>query len=274
MAIQISSDGRTFTLQTEKSSYQMMADAHDVLLHLYYGRKIAAENLEERIFRSDVGFAGNPPEAGEDRTYSLDVLPQELPGSGVGDYREDMVRLYHADGSCAADFRFESYEVQEGAYRIPGLPAAYDTGEEKGETLVITMRETASAVKVKLYYGVFEKENAITLHLDTEIPELFENEWHNRPDVARDVVRLRERREKRILPTEPQDNIYARPKGSVTIDNNLYQRYEGEIEITKRDLPCDQKVNVLGQVKNYDLALLDYIGSDTRVIFRKSNKQE
>ena len=71
MAIQISSDGRTFTLQTEKSSYQMMADAHDVLLHLYYGRKIAAENLEERIFRSDVGFAGNPPEAGEDRTYSL-----------------------------------------------------------------------------------------------------------------------------------------------------------------------------------------------------------
>ena len=32
MAIQISSDGRTFTLQTEKSSYQMMADAHDVLL--------------------------------------------------------------------------------------------------------------------------------------------------------------------------------------------------------------------------------------------------
>ena len=162
MAIQISSDGRTFTLQTEKSSYQMMADAHDVLLHLYYGRKIAAENLEERIFRSDVGFAGNPPEAGEDRTYSLDVLPQELPGSGVGDYREDMVRLYHADGSCAADFRFESYEVQEGAYRIPELPAAYDTGEEKGETLVITMRETASAVKVKLYYGVFEKENVIT----------------------------------------------------------------------------------------------------------------
>lgn len=27
---------------------------------------------------------------------------------------------------------------------------------------MITMRETASAVKVKLYYGVFEKENVIT----------------------------------------------------------------------------------------------------------------
>lgn len=162
MAIQISPDGRTFTLQTAKSSYQMMADAYGVLLHLYYGRKIAAENLEDRIFKSDVGFAGNPVEAGTHREYSLDVLPQELPGSGVGDYREDMIRLYHTDGSCAADFRFEGYEVQEGAYRIPGLPAAYDTGEETGETLVITMRETASDVKVKLYYGVFEKENVIT----------------------------------------------------------------------------------------------------------------
>lgn len=128
---------------------------------------IVEEKLQRRIWKnvfSEVmsGLRANPPEAGEDRTYSLDVLPQELPGSGVGDYREDMVRLYHADGSCAADFRFESYEVQEGAYRIPGLPAAYDTDEEKGETLVITMRETASAVKVKLYYGVFEKENVIT----------------------------------------------------------------------------------------------------------------
>ena len=85
---------------------------------------------------------------------------------------------------------------------------------------------------------------------------------------------MQESREKRLLPTEPQDNIYARPKGSVTIDNNLYQRYEGEIQITKRDLPCDQKVNVLGQVKTYDLALLDYISSNTRVIFRKATKQE
>lgn len=58
----------------------------------------------------------------------------------------------------------------------------------------------------------FEKEDAITLHLDSEIPELFENDWHNRLDVARDVVRLKESREKRLIPTFPQDNIYARPK--------------------------------------------------------------
>ena len=73
-----------------------------------------------------------------------------------------MVRIRHADGSCAADFRFVSAEVQDGSYRVPGMPALYDTEEEKGETLVITMKEKASDVVLKLFYGVFEKQNVIT----------------------------------------------------------------------------------------------------------------
>lgn len=116
----------------------------------------------------------------------------------------------------------------------------------------------------------YQNEHAITLRIDTDIPELFENSWHNRPDVARDVVRLRESREKRFLPIVPLDNIFVRPKGCVTIDNNLYSRYQGEIEITKRNLPNDERVNVLAQVDDYDLPLLDYIGSNTRVIFKKN----
>ena len=66
MAIQISADQRTFTLQTKSSSYQMAVDAYGVLLHLYYGKKIEAENLEYLIYKSDVGFSGNPVEAGKD----------------------------------------------------------------------------------------------------------------------------------------------------------------------------------------------------------------
>lgn len=162
MAIQISPDGRTFTLQTKESSYQMKADAYGVLLHTWYGKKIEAENLEDLIFRSDVGFSGNPVEADRGREYSLDWLPQELPSSGVGDYRSDMLRICYENGSSAADFRFVSYEKLDGSYRIPGMPALYDTEEEQGETLVISMRETASGVMVKLYYGVFEEENIIT----------------------------------------------------------------------------------------------------------------
>lgn len=105
MAIKVSENGRLFTLQTKDSSYQMFADEKNVLLHLYYGEKIGEENLSGLIFCTDMGFAGNPEEAGLNRKYSLDALPQEIPGSGVGDFRDDMIEIRHADGSFAADFR-------------------------------------------------------------------------------------------------------------------------------------------------------------------------
>ena len=162
MAIKVDKEGRLFHLQTKDSTYQMYADEKGILLHTYYGKKIDEENLCGLICRADVGFSGNPPEAGEDRSYSLDCLPQEMPGSGVGDYRDDCIRLRHNDGSMAADFRYVGYEIQEGAYRIPGLPALHDSEEEQGQTLVIALREVASQVVVRLYYGIFEEENVIT----------------------------------------------------------------------------------------------------------------
>ena len=162
MAIQISPNGRLMTIQTNDSSYQMLADKNGVLLHLYYGSSIGAEDLSDLIVRSDVGFSGNPEEAGLDRTYSLDTLPQEVASSGVGDFRDDSVRLAHPDGSCAADFRFESCEVVSGAYSIPGMPALYDTDKKNSETLIIKMKEKASGAILHLYYGVWEEENVIT----------------------------------------------------------------------------------------------------------------
>lgn len=56
MAIQISPNGRLMTIQTNDSSYQMLADKNGVLLHLYYGSSIGAEDLSDLIVRSDVGF--------------------------------------------------------------------------------------------------------------------------------------------------------------------------------------------------------------------------
>ena len=162
MGIEVGKNGRLFTLQTKDSSYQMLADEKGVLLHLYYGGRSDGDDLSDLIVRSDVGFSGNPEEAGRDRTYSLDTLPQEAPSSGVGDYREDMVRLTHADGSFAADFRFDRYEILPESYRIPGMPALYDTEEERSETLIIYLKEKASGAELALYYGVWEAQNVIT----------------------------------------------------------------------------------------------------------------
>jgi uncharacterized protein len=88
---------------------------------------------------------------------------------------------------------------------------------------------------------------------------------HNRPDNARDVIRSEESRMSGMFKNvkiEPS-NCIERRKGAVTIDNDLYLRYKGEIQIARRALPQDNKVNVIGQVVAEDLPLLYYIKGGT-----------
>ena len=83
----------------------------------------------------------------------------------------------------------------------------------------------------------------------------------NRWDAARDCIRSMESRQYGLIGThllEPTNTI-TRNKGSITVDNERYGRYRGELQITKRDLPADEKVNVVGRVINEDLGLLPYI---------------
>ena len=78
MAIQYQENGRIFTLHTDHSTYQMKADSYGNLLHLYYGDRTEG-SMEYLLTFGDRGFSPNPYEAGDDRTYSLDALPQDYP---------------------------------------------------------------------------------------------------------------------------------------------------------------------------------------------------
>lgn len=136
MAIIMNQAEQVFTLQTKRTTYQMKAGDYGILLHLYYGARVEDCTMDYLLHRKDVGFSGNPYEAGEDRTFSLDTLPQEFPSYGVGDYRNNCVGVCQADGTRAADFRYVSWEIREGAHKIPGLPCLFDE-DETAETLVI-----------------------------------------------------------------------------------------------------------------------------------------
>lgn len=50
-----------------------------------------------------------------------------------------------------------------------------------------------------------------------------------------------------------------RLRGMITMDNDLYGRYRGEVQIALRNLPADERVNVIGQVIEEDLELLSHI---------------
>ena len=109
----------------------------------------------------DAGFSGNIYEAENERTYSLNTLPQEYSTSGVGDFRISAISVTHEDGSNALDLRVREYQIKKGKYEIPGLPAVY-AKEDEAETLEITLKDTATEAEVILKYGVFEKEDVIT----------------------------------------------------------------------------------------------------------------
>lgn len=152
---------KVFVLRTQNSMYQMQIGKYDTLVHLYYGADIGDTEATHRIVCLDRGFSGNPYEAGEDRTFSLDVLPQEYSGYGNGDYRINSLEVQHEDGSDAVHLRYESYRMEKGKYSLKGLPAMYGN-EDEAETLEITLYDRISNLKVYLLYAVFPELDVIT----------------------------------------------------------------------------------------------------------------
>lgn len=160
MAILFQEEKRIFTLQTKQTTYQMKVDDFGFLLHLYYGAKVSGE-MDYLLTYYDRGFSGNPNDVGNNRTYSMDVLPQEYPTLGTGDYRNSAFVLRNHDESACCDLRYAGHEIREGKYELPGLPAVYAKPEE-AQTLEIVLEDAVSKVRVRLLYGVLEDEDIIT----------------------------------------------------------------------------------------------------------------
>ena len=161
MGIIYNEKARTFTLHTHNTTYQMQVDPYGFLLHLYYGKKTDGSCMDYLLTYYDRGFSGNPFDAGDDRTYSMDALPQEYPSYGTGDYRSTALIVENADGSTACDLRYRSHHIFNGKYKIPGLPAVY-ADETESQTLEIVMEDAVTGVEVTLQYGVLPDYDVIT----------------------------------------------------------------------------------------------------------------
>ncbi len=105
-------------------------------------------------------------------------------------------------------------------------------------------------------------EGYISLHAKIDEKYIFVKNMvhHDRPDSSEYVIRSQESREfsSQGKLFEP-DNISQRKKGSISIGNSEYLRYSGELEIARRDLDKEPKVNIIGYVMPSDIKYLDYI---------------
>ena len=110
------------------------------------------------------------------------------------------------------------------------------------------------------------KDDCVTLaaELLTDDPatrELLTHTFTSRVDAARDAVRAQESRvyiTKTKTTIAPANNIERR-RGTITIDNETAGRYMGELDIMKRALPADPRVNVCARIVPEDLPLLGCI---------------
>lgn len=160
MGIYINEQEKFFSLKTNNTEYQMQADEYGVLKHIWYGERVE-NNMSYLLEYPDVGFSGNPYDAGNDRTYSLNTLPLEYACSGIGDFRIPAVSVKHSDGSCALDLRYKSFKIKKGKYNITGMPAVYGN-ESDSETMEIILYDTSGKIEITLRYGVLEKYDIIT----------------------------------------------------------------------------------------------------------------
>ena len=161
MAARYNAETKTFILETAHSSYMMKVSRYGNLLHMYYGSRIPDEDLDYLLTFSDRGFSPNPYEAGNDRTFSLDFLPQEFSGSRSGDYRSPSLELVWGEGGSAFGGKVAGYEIRKGACRIDGMPGLWAEPQEQAETLTICLADPVSKVEAELSYTVFAEKDVI-----------------------------------------------------------------------------------------------------------------
>ncbi|MCK1993626.1 DUF871 domain-containing protein [Peribacillus muralis] len=100
----------------------------------------------------------------------------------------------------------------------------------------------------------YENENILAIRVDSLI--LQSGQYTVRPDVSQDVFRLQNTRVTENV--EPRNTV-ARSLGAITMDNDAYGRYRGEVQICKRELGANHRVNVIGRVMEEDIPLLSLL---------------
>lgn len=96
--------------------------------------------------------------------------------------------------------------------------------------------------------------------LDEEWARLYDQVFTNRVDSPRRLIRFAQSRTyscagDRVIPRGCAERV----RGSITVDNETYGRYSGEIQMVREGLPADSRVNVIGRVWDSHLPLADCV---------------
>lgn len=143
----------------------------------------------------------------------------------------ELTLKYHVDQVFVGDPGISAYEIQR-------IQSYCDTG-------VIDIPAT-----LKHAEHFYDKE--VTCRIDSP-------SWIIRVEEAR----LLKKADEHIAP----NNTTTREIGAITMDNDAYLRYAGEVQIVRSALPADNRVNVIGHVSPKDLSILKLIKGGMKIRF-------
>ena len=95
-----------FILNTKNTTYAFRVLKTGHLEHLYYGKKIAIENMEPLIEQHNFMPGNTVAYNQETMEYSLENIRLEMSSYGKGDVREPFVEVVKSDGSFTNDFTY------------------------------------------------------------------------------------------------------------------------------------------------------------------------
>ncbi len=158
MSVLFREENKTFYLESKGLSYIFRVDDFGFLQHLYFGRRIAREDLSHIVLHAVRGHSAYLAHMGPENTY--EVLSSECPLYGRGDFRESML-AFCAAGVRVGDFLYKSHEILACKPELSGMPSV-----KGGQTLVVTLGDSLHELEIKLYYTVFEDLPVILRHAE------------------------------------------------------------------------------------------------------------
>lgn len=172
---------------------------------------------------------------------------------------------------------FDGLPTLEKHRRIPPYIAYLDMVLEYGiENIYVGDGAISRSEQLKIEH--FRQTGEIYIPISTISDKfdqlLFDRTYTIRDDSPRWLKRLMESRQfstfgQRIEPAMAM----PRKAGSITIDNELYSRYSGEMQIVIEDLPLDERVNVIARIPEKYLGVLPFIKNGSKIRFFKEEKE-
>lgn len=150
-----------FHLQSRNTSYLIQL-VQGYAAHVYYGAKLRhGSRLDGMLtFQERSSFSPNP--VPDDKSISLDTLPQEYPQYGTSDFRGPAYQVRLENGTRVTELLYRSHRIVAGKPILEGLPSVYTEREEEAETLELELFDHYSGLTVVLSYSVFADLDVIT----------------------------------------------------------------------------------------------------------------